>query len=663
MRMGRTDSRTRMLLVLLAFAVVATAASVRLGQWQIVEAGELSTRMRTAIAQSRAAANRIIRADIVDRRGKVLAKTSTFDRLVAYPNTMDPAEVGPMVELLGALLDLKPYEQARWLKTLEQAVAAEDMYLVLSPGITPDQSEAILDAKEEDLIDGIGLEAREIRRYPRKGGQPGTTLASPIIGFVRGDGRGGSGIESYFNERLTTPDPERVELATIDGTAISLAGLDLEPLPLAIDFKLQRQVEKELYAAYEANQAKSVSAIVMDPETGAILAAASIPAYDAEDYAAIADRNMSRLRNRVYQDQYEPGSVMKIFTVTAALDMDAVTPNTIIRDQVALRYWEDTVHNANMGSEGALKVKDVIAKSRNVATAKIAKRLGSTVQKAGRRLYGLWERVGLVGRTGAGVVGEAYGNPYDPAEKRWAAVELANRSFGQGSSFTLPQLARGLSTLVNGGYRVQPYLVQDSEQAQVKRERVLKTKTARQAKDILRYVTGSRYVYAKGALIPGYDIGGKTGTAQIWNVSKGKWKEERFNHSFIGFVGGRKQEYVIAVRLEEPVPIYVKQGQIPLHVESYQLFRRLALATIENLDMKRSRRPGAGLPIVRTEAARLLTPVRNREIQKQKKQDAAKAKKAKKAQKAQKAQKAKRKHGGPDLAADTATGQSDRGHP
>ncbi len=219
----------------------------------------------------------------------------------------------------------------------------------------------------------------------------------------------------------------------------------------------------------------------------------------------------------------------------------------------------------------------------------------------------------MTGPTGVDISGEASGNWYDPDERDWSAVDLANRAFGQGVSVTLPQLARGISTIVNGGFLVRPHLVADGEAAQVEPERVLRAKTAKQAKDILRHVTGSVSWYARGSLIPGYEIGGKTGTAQIWDSAKGQWKESRFNHSFIGFVGGRNQEYVITVRLEEPVPIEISQGRIPLRIESYQLFQMVARTTIDQLKMKKSKNPDAGLPIVGSEAARQLDPVRNRQ--------------------------------------------------
>jgi cell division protein FtsI/penicillin-binding protein 2 len=463
----------------------------------------------------------------------------------------------------------------------------------------------------------------EARRYPVKGGQPGTSLAAHVIGFVGDENQGGEGVERYYDERLTTVDTDLLDLAGIGdvpGMLGDLSGLEPAPVELTIDADLQKQVEKELTSVWRANDAKSVSAIVIDPMTGAILAAASVPSYDANRFAEVANDDISRLRNRVFSDQYEPGSVMKIFTVTAALREGKVTPTTKIRDQAVLKYWKDTVQNADLGSNGLRTVKDHIAESRNVVAAKLARMLAPhDTQKAARKLYDLWATVGMTKPTGTDISGEAPGSWFDPSQRLWAPVDLANRSFGQGVAVTLPQLARGVATLVNGGYLVQPHFVVGGEAAAVEPVRVLEAKYARQAKEILTHVTGSVTRYAERALIKGYDIGGKTGTAQIWDVKRGDWKKNRFNHSFVGFVGGRDQEYVIAVRIEEPVPLENEQGSIPLDVESTELFRGVAQATIDKLGMKKSRDKSAGRPIIGTGAAAALDPVRNREALRQSK--------------------------------------------
>jgi cell division protein FtsI (penicillin-binding protein 3) len=359
------------------------------------------------------------------------------------------------------------------------------------------------------------------------------------------------------------------------------------------------------------------------------------------------------LRDRVVSDVFEPGSVMKIFTATAALDSGAVTPRTIIKDESEMEFYKYTVNNSDRKSKGPLAVKDVIALSRNVATAKIAQRLAprsirdpyKSTQIAAHKLFDFWDKVGLVGKTGVDIAGEEAGLWCDPDNCQWAPVDLANRAFGQGVSVTLMQLANGLSTLVNGGYRVQPYVVTESDAAHVPKLRVLKAKTARQAREILVHVTGSVPWYAKGSLIPGYMIGGKTGTAQIWDSRKGRWKDNIFNHNFIGFVGGDKPEAVIALRIEEPKAKIHGQGLVDIKIESYELFQNIAKGAIKHLDIRKSKDRNAGLPIIGTYAARVLTPQRNNQtrqgtIQREARADARKDKQ-KRPDKADKQDKAK----------------------
>ena len=510
--LGRTDSRLRMVAILLVFALFATAAGLRLGYWQVVAADELTAQVIEDRAST--AVSRTVRADIIDRDGVLLAKTASYDRLDAHPDIIRPEDQEAIAETLGLILDLDLDERRGILEKL----ASGAQFVVLRPELALEESAAVEAARDAGLLPGVKLTARETRYYPRRGGESGTSLASQLLGFVDAEGRGGEGVERYYDDQLTVTDPGSLELASLDGVPIGLEGIDPPPLKLTIDAKLQKQVERELNTARIANRAKSASAIVMDPHTGAILAAASVPSYDANEYATIATEDMSRLRNPVFSDQYEPGSVMKIFTVTAALDLELVKPTTIIHDSYELEFWKYEVHNSDLGSEGRLTVKDVIAKSRNVATAKIAMKLAPrSTQKAAHRLYDLWEKVGVADRTGVDVANEATGSAFDPDQRTWAPVDLANRAFGQGVAVTLVQLARGVSTLVNGGYLVQPHLVADGEAAGVEKQRVLKAKVARQAQDILTHVTGSRTHYARGTLIRGYKIGGKTGTAQIWD--------------------------------------------------------------------------------------------------------------------------------------------------
>lgn len=616
--LGRTDSRLRMMALLLVFVMFGSAAVLRLGYWQVVAAPALASDAISSMTPPREA--RVARAQIIDRRGTVLAQTAAFDRLDAHPKDIDPEDRELIVATLTDILDLDVAEQEAYLAKL----SSDKAWDWLDRRLTIQQSAEIRIARDDRLLPGISLAPQAVRTYPRKGGQPGTTVANHLLGFVATDGRGSFGVEGTYDDRLTGKDTSSVPLASLDGLPGGLEGFEAPPLRLTIDFKLQKQLEKELNAARVANKAKRASAIVMDPHTGEILASASVPGYNANDFAKVASEQMGLLRNPVVSDQYEPGSVMKIFTATAALDLGVVTPRTIIHDDAKMEFYKHTVRNADHASKGRLRVKDVIALSRNVATAKIARKLApNNDQKAAQRLYDLWKKVGMTDRTGVDIANEARGTWYDPrGGSKWAPVDVANRAFGQGVSVTLLQLATGVSTLVNGGYRIQPHVVTGSETAGIDRRRVLEPKVARQAQDILVHVTGSVPWYADGSLIPGYMIGGKTGTAQIWDADKQDWKGKRFNHSFIGFVGGDRPEAVIAVRIEEPKPLKIEQGLIPLKIESYELFQMIARGAIKHLGIKKSKDRNAGLPILGTDAARRLTPQRQANAKQQARQQA-----------------------------------------
>ena len=602
---GRTDRRLRMVAMLLVFTVFGTAATLRLGYWQVVAAPELVAQAEARIPKPRSP--QPLRAEIVDRDGLTLAQTASLDRLEAHPNLVPDAR---RAEIVDRLVEILGQDSERVREAFTETLSTDEKWALLEPRLTAEQSAVIRVAMDDGDLPGISLQPVQVRVYPRKGGEAGTSLANHLLGFVDAGGRGMYGVERVYDEVLSGQVAGPVDMASVAG--LSGTGTSGAPptLRLTINARLQRQLERELAHARIANRAKRVSAIVMDPYTGAILASAAVPGYDANRFRDVASTSMSRLRDPVVSDVYEPGSVLKIFTVTAALHQGVVTPQTRVNDGYKIQFYGHKVRNADHKSQGSLRVKDAIALSRNVATARIAAKLASDTQRAARRLYDMWQRVGLVGPTGIDVASEAEGLAADPAKQPWAAVDLANRAFGQGVAVTLLQLATGVSTIVNGGFGVQPHVVDGSDAAAVPRTRVLEAKVARQARDILEHVTGSVSWYAQGSLIPGYMIGGKTGTAQIWDTRTNDWKPKVFNHSFIGYVGGDRPEAVIAVRIEEARTKIDGQGLIDLKIESYELYRMIARGAIEHLGIKRSKDKQAGLPILGTDAARKLTPDR-----------------------------------------------------
>lgn len=605
-----------MVALLLVFTILGSAAAVRLGYWQIMAGPELAARAARSLPQREE--DIPPRAEIVDRDGKPLAQTAMLDQLVAHPDLVPEERVEDLVRELGDIMGLG---SAAAREAYGAKLASGRRYSILESRITPEQSLAVRLALDERRLSGITLQPRQVRVYPHPGGVDGTSLAAQLLGFVDADGRGRYGIEQAYDDRLTGRASGPLDLASLgplpaadgagDGT---LSPFGVAPMRLTLDAGLQRQLERELAAAKLANGSPRVSGLVMDPYTGEILAWASVPSYDANRYREeVAARGLTALRDPIASDTYEPGSVMKPLTVAAALDAGVVKPTTKIQDARKIEFYGHTVRNADHDTMGTLSVKDVVAYSRNLAVTRIAERLGPTTEKSSRRLYRMWQRLGIDSPTGIDVAAEAAGISHDPRERPWAPVDLSNKAFGQGVAVTLVQLAVAYAAMVNGGYRVTPHMVQDGEAAAVEPERVLSPKVAKQLRGILEHVTGWVSTYAAGSLIFGHTVGGKTGTAQFWNSARGRISKNVFNFSFIGFVGSDDPRVIIAVRIHETKAKVLGQGEIELNVTSYELFRKIAKAAIKHLEIPKGKGRDVGYPVPRSPADRVLTPDRYRQ--------------------------------------------------
>jgi cell division protein FtsI (penicillin-binding protein 3) len=226
-----------------------------------------------------------------------------------------------------------------------------------------------------------------------------------------------------------------------------------------------------------------------------------------------------------------------------------------------------------------------------VGVAKVAQSLGDDTTASATVLHDLWHRLGIGKRTGVDVAGESAGIADDPAKKHWAPIDLANRSFGQGVAVTPIQLATAFSAIANGGRLVQPRVVARVGAQAVKPtpgKKVLDTVLATELQRLMSHVVTSVPRYAAGTLIPGYSVGGKTGTAQIWDSKAGRWFTDRYNFSFVGFVGQARPDAVIAVRIGPAKPLVRRQGDFKLAITSYELFRRVALQVLRARDIPRA---------------------------------------------------------------------------
>jgi cell division protein FtsI/penicillin-binding protein 2 len=596
---GRTDRRVRVFVVLACVLAFALAATIRLAYWQVVRADDLRDRALAQLGQP--ARLPAVRGDILDRHGAVLATTGYRDTLGAYPDTISEATAGALVDALGEILRLD--EAAR--RDLAAKLGSHARYAVLEREITEAQSVAVRAGLEDGSLSGLALEPHPVRIYPSPGGAPGTTLASQLLGYVGADGHGYYGIEQYYDAVLAGR-PKLLASAGSVGSAPAAGsgdvvdpGEDGQDIRLTLDAGLQLQLEKELYAAWVLDRSKRVSGLIMDPDTGEILAWASVPGYDANDYARVFRTRRELFRDALASDPYEPGSVMKMITATAALQNGTVTLRKRVKDVTQLRFGTDLVRNADWSAMGWIPFRDVIAYSRNVATARVARKLGRSVRSSSNVLWRTWQQLGIGEPTGVDIANEYPGRAADPRRDRWAPIDLANRAFGQSVSVTSVQLATAYTPMINGGMRVQPHFLRAVGDERVEPpapRRVIGKSLAGKLRAIMQHVTSAVPWYAEGSLIPGWTVGGKTGTAQIWRVDQGRYAYRNFNFSFVGFVGGDRPEAIVAVRIHDTTPKILGRGLLDLKITSYELFRRIAVRIIETLHIARSHDPRAGMP-------------------------------------------------------------------
>ena len=595
--LGRTNSRRRLLFLLACFVVGSMALVARTAYWQIVRGAELDAKATAQTTTTIEVPSH--RGEIYDRSGTVLlATTVERDRLVGAPRGLSPAQLAQTETVLVRLLGLDAAATA----TLHDRLTSDKAYIILAHGIEPSLSERIRQAAADKQIFGISLKSEPERVYPQSGGGPDSTLAAHLLGFVNRENVGQYGVEQFYQDTLAGSPRILVARRDLNGHAmpetatVKADGAIGQDLRLTIDAGLQLAVEQELLAAWIADKAKSVSAVVMDPYTGEVYAEATYPSYDANQYRSIAAAHPERFIDPVVSNVYEPGSVFKMMTATAALEAGTVTRSTKIKDVGTLRLdgGRTKIDNANRKGMGWVTFEDGIAYSRNVVAAKVALRLGKTVGESSAMLYDTWIKLGYGRPTGIDVAGETRGIVRDPGLKPWREIDLANGAFGQGVAVTPIQLATAYAALLNGGTLIQPHVVKavgERDVAVTDRGRVVDPAVTPDLLRMMEHVIDEVPFYRDRTKVPGYYVGGKTGTAQIWdttiNDGRGGWKHNLFNYSFIGYIARERNvpDLVIAVRIEEGTPTVARVGQLEMPVMSFELFRRIATNAITTPDL------------------------------------------------------------------------------
>jgi cell division protein FtsI (penicillin-binding protein 3) len=409
---------------------------------------------------------------------------------------------------------------------------------------------ALGDRAQRHPIRGLVLEGEGRRFYPNR------ELAGPLLGFVAPDGEGKEGVELSLEHELRGKASEVRGLRDRSGRLIFSEGIEDEQalaghnVVLTIDKAIQFTAERELTAALKTYEAIGGSIVVVDPATGEILAMASAPGYNPNDYSS---SDPASRRNRGVVDRLEPGSTMKIFTMAAALAAKSVSPTaTVYCEEGHMAIDNVVIHDTH--SSKWLTPTQILSLSSNIGTAKIALGLGE------QRLYEGFRRFGFGDATGLPVPGESSG-VLRPRGRPWVQVETASAAFGQGISVTTLQLAMATAAVANGGRLMEPVLVKRitdsggvtlSEASMRVRRDVVPGHVARLVSEMLVAVTEGEGTGVEAA-IPGFRVAGKTATAQKVDPATGKYTDTHYVASFVGFVPAERPRLAIAVVLDEPM--------------------------------------------------------------------------------------------------------------
>lgn len=492
--------RTRIVMTMMVFLSIYAVIAGRLAWFGMQELE------RGGPGPSRVTASR---PDIVDRNGKVLATDINTASLFAEPRRIVDADEA-LEKLLTVLPDLN-------IEQTYNRLESDAGFIWLRRQLSPRQQQAILQLG----IPGIGFRTEKLRFYP------GGATASHILGLVNVDNKGIAGMEKYIDDQ---------GLADLQASGLAVAK-DLEPVRLSIDLRVQHIVHDELEQAMERYKAVAAGAAVLNARTGEVLAMASLPDYDPNNPFNAQDKD--RL-NRMSAGVYEMGSTFKGFTLAMALDKGTATLDSRFDASRPIQIARHTIRDFH-GKGRVLTVPEVFIYSSNIGTARMAE----TVSVEEHRAF--FRKIGLLDRMTTELPEVA--RPTEPAE--WKRIHQITISFGHGVATTPLQTAVSAAAMLNGGKLIQPtFLPRTVEQANAVATQVISPNTSAMMRTLFRMNVeqGS----GRRAEVPGYFVGGKTGTAE--KVVNGRYANDvRFNGFLAGFPA-HDPEYIVLVVLDEPKP-------------------------------------------------------------------------------------------------------------
>jgi cell division protein FtsI (penicillin-binding protein 3) len=506
-----------------------------------------------------------VRGTIYDRDRNDLAISLPARAVYANPALVESPD--RVAERLAEVLD----EPARFIR---DALTSQGSFVYVARRVDLEVAERIRAMR----LPGIGF-LDESKRY-----YPGGELASQVLGFVGVDDVGLAGIELQYEDLLSGRAGKLVIEQDPQGRTIPQAEQrSVMPVPgrdvvLTIDRDLQFQAQRALEGAVRANGARGGTVIVMRPQTGEILAMATAPTFDANAF----DQASAHLtRNRSVTDVYEPGSVNKVITISAALEEGMVDLGRTYSVPDSWRVADKVFHDSHPHPTMPMTVTDILAQSSNVGTIQIAQRLGA------ERLDGYLRAYGFGRSTGVGFPGEADGILKHAED--WWGTSLGTIPIGQGIAVTPLQMASVYATIANGGVRVPPRLVRGTLGRDGSLEpapgseprRVISERTAGLVAGMLAQAVRSGT--GQEAQIPGYWVAGKTGTARK-PLEDALGYSDQYVASFIGFVPARDPQLVVAAIIDEPTTVYGGIAAAPL-------FREVVRFALAHLRIPPSGRP------------------------------------------------------------------------
>jgi cell division protein FtsI (penicillin-binding protein 3) len=557
----RTTLKRRVALAfgfLLLWAVVIEARLVYL---QVVRYGDLSARAERQ--QSRTIEAPAKRGDILDRHGHILAYSVDADTIYAVPN-----EIGDIEATTAALCRALGDCDAKDRQTMTERIRKGRFFAYVRRQVWPDQAARVAALK----LDGIGFVKESKRTYPN------SDLASHVLGYVGVDNVGLSGIEATYDSfvrgragtMLVQTDARRAAFSRVERPPTAGASLEL-----TIDEFLQHVAERELRAGVQWSGASGGSAIVMDPNTGEILAMANAPDFNPNAYR---DAREELRRNRAIQDLYEPGSTFKIVTASAAFEERAASPSTIIDASAGnIRFGSRVIRDDH--NYGVLSFAQAIIKSSNVGAIKVALKLGP------EKVSDYVRRFGFGQPTSPDFRGESPGIVWDPSKLTDSA--LASVAMGYQVGVTPLQMAAAVSTVANGGELVQPRVVRavirDRQRLPVPRKVITRAVTTNTAATLTQIMEGVvTEGTGKAAQIPGYTVAGKTGTAK--KLVNGSYRgHSDYNVSFVGFVPAHKPVFTIVVVVDSPHRVSPYGG-----VVAAPIFQKIATTALRHYGVPQS---------------------------------------------------------------------------